>query len=852
MPATIKHIFSNAIADGTNTNIVRPVDWNSVHAITLNISGTDISAAFSNLNGVSFGTEAGGKMTASIQTSYAASNHSHGNPTLALTNLSGTTASNSAGLTLSLSANAAAAGVGIEAGTRTATTAGNLRFETGNGITFGLNGVGGSVMTASHNAITTGRASNDAIGLNTALTANGVSMTANSSGLSLNFPAFLTTAAQSSASNVSGVIAGTNATGGTATLSGNVSFSNANGISFYTSAGNAVVGTVRTDYQSAGAYLTTAALSNHSHGNPTLNLTNINGTTASNSAGLTLSLSAIVPAQSVQPVAASASNGSYNFSTLKFVEGSGVTWATQANGIQASVKTDYLTTAMLSNAATISNINFSAGTTSGLLSALTFADGGGVSFGLNAGTVTGTVATTYAASNHSHGNPTLALTNLSGTTASNSAGLTLSLSAAAPGAGGGIALSAGSDSNFTNGTVTFGNAFSGSFVTSNGSVVYSNAFLTTAAQSGHSHGNPTLALTNLSGTTASNSAGLTLSLSANSPAAGVGIEAGTRTATTAGNLRWETGNGITFGLDAVGGSVMTASHNALTTAAQSDHSHGNPTLALTNLTGTTASASNGLTISLSAAAAGGGNTYSTHIPYYPASTGVQTLGAAGVTSASAFFWPIYLKENIVFNRIEQLMTFSNVSSATAASGAQSITHNFGIFSLDVNTLKSISTGSYSIAATCSSGSATLSYPVSYSTGGGYTWTTTAGTASAQVQSLWGTAGNRIVTFGFGGNMTLTPGLYVLGLHQRQSTTNFNVGVIPALAGNVMAAMQNVGPLGIYTTVLTGGGTHTKVPWGIATSTGAADYGGSKLPTSMVISNISRTMTNMPMCTFISR
>lgn len=430
-------------------------------------------------------------------TTAALSDHSHGNPTLALTNLSGTTASNSAGLTLSLSANAAAAGVGIEAGTRTATTAGNLRFETGNGITFGLNGVGGSVMTASHNAITTGRASNDAIGLNTALTANGVSMTANSSGLSLNFPAFLTTAAQSSASNVSGVIAGTNATGGTATLSGNVSFSNANGISFYTSAGNAVVGTVRTDYQSAGAYLTTAALSNHSHGNPTLNLTNINGTTASNSAGLTLSLSAIVPAQSVQPVAASASNGSYNFSTLKFVEGSGVTWATQANGIQASVKTDYLTTAMLSNAvtlsnlrmsagttsnllsavtfangngvsfglnagtitatvktdyqtagaylttamlsnaATISNINFSAGTTSGLLSALTFANGGGVSFGLNAGTVTGTVATTYAASNHSHGNPTLALTNLSGTTASNSAGLTLSLSAGAGGAGDG-------------------------------------------------------------------------------------------------------------------------------------------------------------------------------------------------------------------------------------------------------------------------------------------------------------------------------------------------------------------------------------------------------------------------------
>jgi hypothetical protein len=48
----------------------------------------------------------------------------------------------------------------------------------------------------------------------------------------------------------------------------------------------------------------------------------------------------------------------------------------------------------------------------------------------------------------------------------------------------------------------------------------------------------------------------------------------------------------------------------LTTAANSTHSHGNPTLALTNLSGTTASASNGFTLSLAAAAAGGGATVS--------------------------------------------------------------------------------------------------------------------------------------------------------------------------------------------------------------------------------------------------
>jgi hypothetical protein len=79
--------------------------------------------------------------------------------------------------------------------------------------------------------LTTARASNDAVGLNTALTGNGVAWTVNSSGISLNVPAFLTT----------------------------------------------------------------AALSNHSHGDVSLALTNLSGTTASASNGLTLSLAAAAP-----------------------------------------------------------------------------------------------------------------------------------------------------------------------------------------------------------------------------------------------------------------------------------------------------------------------------------------------------------------------------------------------------------------------------------------------------------------------------------------------------------------------------------------------------------------------------
>jgi hypothetical protein len=226
-------------------------------------------------------------------TTAAQSGHSHGNPTLNLTNLTGTTASNSAGFTLSLSAAAPGAGGGaaISAGTQSQNT-GTIIFSDAGGITFGLSAgtltgtvatnyqSQGAYLTTAANSththsqyLTTARASNDAIGLNSALTANGVSATVNSSGLSLNFPAFLTTAANST----------------------------------------------------------------HSHGNPTLALTNITGTTASNSAGLTLSLSAGgggVTNQTGPNIAVS--NTTITSGTVVFANGGNVSFGINGSTITAS------------------------------------------------------------------------------------------------------------------------------------------------------------------------------------------------------------------------------------------------------------------------------------------------------------------------------------------------------------------------------------------------------------------------------------------------------------------------------------------------------------------------------------
>lgn len=261
---------------------------------------------------------------------------------------------------------------------------------------------------------------------------------------------------------ISGKLSAINVSAGT--TSNNLSaltFSDGNGISFGLD-GSTLTATVATNYQSQGAYLTTAALSQDSSryagtngaitgGSITVNTsgvsvdlpaylttalgsdastqfvqaaavfhgTNISGTIASND----LSLSVAPAAGSVNISAGTTSNLT---TAIRFRDSNGVSFGLDAGTITATVKTDYLTTAMASNrgsdfvqatavfngtnasgtiasgaisvsvaAPGITNINVSAGTTSNNLTALTFSDANGVSFGINASTITATVKTDY-------------------------------------------------------------------------------------------------------------------------------------------------------------------------------------------------------------------------------------------------------------------------------------------------------------------------------------------------------------------------------------------------------------------------------------------------------------------------
>lgn len=465
MPVTVTHALSMTTPDNTAYEN-RPSHWNSAHAVSLSISATEISGLFSNANGVSFGMS-NNSITASHNalTTAAASNHSHGNPTLALTNLTGTTASNSAGFTLSLSAAGAGVGadggVGISAGGNSVSS-GTVVFSNSNGISFGLNG---STVTAQHNAITTARASTDAIGLNTAGT--NITWTANSSGLSINNSGLAGTA--------------TAVTGGAAiTLnSAGLSFNGAS-LAGTTSGFTGANLSATITHNTAGLALSMSAAA---PGAATLTVSAVGNTTVNSSGTWPGALSL----RAYGILSAGTSNGSLLLSTPDPVDFTYLSVGNSNIGNTAGdtgvfshrlvlVGSNNITLSGSSNAGSatisiigaaggagasfgVSNVGNTSGNTGLTGSNLVLSGGNGVTLSqsthANGATVGVSVATSYAASNHSHGNPTLNLTNLTGTTASASNGLTLSLSAAAPQTG--ISGMIVSDATYTSGTVSFSN-----------------------------------------------------------------------------------------------------------------------------------------------------------------------------------------------------------------------------------------------------------------------------------------------------------------------------------------------------------------------------------------------------------
>jgi hypothetical protein len=240
--------------------------------------------------------------------------------------------------------------------------ASNMSFNAIGSLTVGYSN--GSIQFSAPNALTT--QSGQAFSAGAASSAfqtlsfqdsNGVSFSNNAGAIRVTHDLQFTSATSAitanalntSASRVMNILAATNNTGGgTASLSSNVSFSNANNISFYTSAGNAIVGSVNTSYRASNdAVGLNTAQSNatwtvNSSGisfdgrgyagtGTTFNGANISGSLTQNSNGIQMSMS-VAAGGGVNPVA-SASNGSFSFTTLNFSNANNVTFGTSAGSI---------------------------------------------------------------------------------------------------------------------------------------------------------------------------------------------------------------------------------------------------------------------------------------------------------------------------------------------------------------------------------------------------------------------------------------------------------------------------------------------------------------------------------------
>lgn len=440
------HAFTNPQPDGTNTQIVRPIDWNSAHVEAYTLSGN--VAGNSSVSGTNVVLQAGNNVT-----------------------LSGT------GSTVVIQAAGGGAGGGIAAaaGTQTGTT-GTVVFANSNGLTFGMSG--SSQVTASHNGLTS--QSNQALSAGNGSFAFQTASFSNANGIS-----FSTSAGSAIVASHNGITSQTVQTQNMVSVlgsTGNISFANGNGITFGGNASTVTASHNGLTSQSNQAF----SADGGSSAFQTLNFRNANGISFSNSNG-SVQASYTVPTQTNQTVgvyAVSNTTGASSSSTVDArsisFQGAGVASVGMSNGsVVISVPSG-------GGGGDGGNVLAAGTQTANTTGTVLFQDGNGVTFGMNnSSVITATVKTDYqssnanyltsqsnqavSAANGSYAFQTLSLSNANGISFGTSAGSAITASHNALTSQSNQAFSAaGGSSAFQ--TLGFSDNAAASFTNTNGSV----------------------------------------------------------------------------------------------------------------------------------------------------------------------------------------------------------------------------------------------------------------------------------------------------------------------------------------------------------------------------------------------
>lgn len=264
---------------------------------------------------------------------------------------------------------------------------------------------------------------------------------------------------------------------------------------------------------------------------------------------------------------------------------------------------------------------------------------------------------------------------------------------------------------------------------------------------------------------------------------------------------------------------------------------------------------------------------STYVPYIMASagTGVQTLASTSnqTGTGSLFLFPVTVPANLQFNQVLVPNSFSYVTTAIAAA-SNTYSSKFGIYSRNANTLSLISSNSFSIGETVNSVSLTWNYPTTTATSGYGYGSFPSGNLTATTQMQLYISSMRVVGLHFGGNLSLNPGVYWLGLMSQRSagdsrsTHGFsNAGII----GNIMNGWNSLGsvsgPLPLGVAASDWGNINSNVTgwWGrhvagFVTATSITNQLGTAIPAAVTLSALgavanASTVSILPAVTFVS-
>lgn len=589
---------------------------------------------------------------------------------------------------------------------------------------------------------------------------------------------------------------------GTSTSANTIAFGNTNGISFSLSNGS-VVGTVKTDYQSSNAnYLTSQSNqalsgSNGSFTFQTVTFGNSNGLSFYSTNGSFVGSYTVpnVPAQTNQTLGLYAtsnttqsSSGTVDARSITFAGAGIASVGITGNSVVVSVPSG-------GGGDGVNALVVNAGATTASTT-LSLSNSNNVSFGHNAGVITASASfnqsvqpVAVSGSNGSFAFSTVTFGNSNGasfysTNGSMVVSYTVPSQSVQP-----VALS-GSNGSFNFSTATFGNSNGMSFYTTNGSMVGSYTVPSVPAQT-----NQTLGIYASSGTMGTSSStydarsltivgsgaasvgwsnGSFIVSAPNAAAGNVTFSAGTASAGLA-SLVFSNSNNISFGLN---GSTITASasgggggialaNSQTTYTSGTAHLSGAGAITIASTTGQSYQISVPATSSLSATGAVSISTNGSTI----------SIGAPLNLNSQRFGWPpgnftavaalgngsfsinrMQAEGSITATRMEVPFLVSIASSATANTWGFACTAFGGIYTKNVSTLSSLSSGSVSFSISLASNTAGSTHVIAHAI--------------------------RAITIPI--NVNMTPGEYFVGFGI--STATSSIGTATTALGNTWSVM----------------------------------------------------------------